>query len=341
MAEGDGGSAESREHPEAPEIEPQEAQEGEEGEDTEETEDKDGEDPKEGEDGADGKKKKKEKKEKKAKVVKDEKMGQVKHEDLDWIWIGGADDARDREALEKAKIRYVLNCTPVRSNGGVANFYEKEPSMRMEYCRVSMGDNATETLQSRMEASWVFLEKARIREDGSVLIHCQQGVSRSVSMAMSYMMKYYRKSFDEAMAICKEARSQACPNEGFTAQLKAFDEELKSNPKLYEPMPPKRGKMYLTNGRSQGPSVGARGPVGPVGPRGPVGPGPARGPAGPPRGPVGPSVGPAVGPAVGPTVGPAVGPAVGPVGPEKRKAEKVGPTKPGVAGPPKMKKPKA
>eukprot|EP00435_Cladocopium_sp_Y103_P022135 s3830_g5.t1 len=159
----------------------------EEGEENQE-EDKEG-DAKEGED---GKKKKKEKKEKKAKVVKDEKMGQVKDEDLDWIWIGGADDARDREALEKAKIRYVLNCTPVRSNGGVANFYEKDATMRMEYCRVSMGDNATETLQSRFEASWAFLEKARIREDGSVLIHCQQGVSRSVSMAMSYMMKYYR-----------------------------------------------------------------------------------------------------------------------------------------------------
>ncbi|CAE7396250.1 unnamed protein product [Symbiodinium sp. CCMP2592] len=52
-----------------------------------------------------GKKKKKEKKEKKAEVVKDEKMGQVKDEDLDWIWIGGAEDARDREALERANIR--------------------------------------------------------------------------------------------------------------------------------------------------------------------------------------------------------------------------------------------
>ncbi|CAE7674797.1 RRC1 [Symbiodinium pilosum] len=85
---------------------------------------------------------------------------------------------------------YVLNCTPPRSDGGVANVYEKDP--KFEYCRVSLGDNATETLQSRFEASWVFLEKARIREDGAVLIHCQQGVSRSVSMAMSYMMKYYR-----------------------------------------------------------------------------------------------------------------------------------------------------
>ncbi|CAJ1337060.1 unnamed protein product, partial [Effrenium voratum] len=178
---------------------PAEEAEVEEGDDSKEGEGaKDGEEAKDGVDGVDGedgKKKKKEKKEKKAKVVKDEKMGQVKHEDLDWLFIGGAEDAKDREALEKHSIRYILNCTPVRSNGGVANVYEKDP--KFEYCRVSMGDNATETLQSRMEASWVFLEKARIREDGSVLIHCQQGVSRSVSMAMSYMMKYYRTWLQE------------------------------------------------------------------------------------------------------------------------------------------------
>jgi len=284
-----------------------------------------------------GKKKKKEKKEKKAEVVKDEKMGQVKVEDLDWIWIGGAEDARDREALERANIRYVLNCTPPRSDGGVANVYEKDP--KFEYCRVSMGDNATETLQSRFEASWTFLEKARIREDGSVLIHCQQGVSRSVSMAMSYMMKYYRKTFDEAMAIAKDARTQANPNEGFTAQLRALDEELRNNPKLYEPIPPKRRKDYSSDAKpGVGPARPQRGPGAGPGPRGPVGPG--VGPSVGPRGPVGPvgPVGPA-GPPKGPSAGPAVGP-VGPsVGPEKRKAEKIGPAK-GPAGPAKPKKPK-
>eukprot|EP00439_Symbiodinium_sp_Y106_P084170 s351_g25.t1 len=75
-----------------------------------------------------GKKKKKEKKEKKAEVVKDEKMGQVKVEDLDWIWIGGAEDARDREALERANIRQQLveriNFCKQQEHGRVGNFCE-------------------------------------------------------------------------------------------------------------------------------------------------------------------------------------------------------------------------
>eukprot|EP00439_Symbiodinium_sp_Y106_P083450 s351_g23.t1 len=153
--------------------------------------------------------------------------------------------------------------------------------------------------------------------------------------AAKTVLYVFRKTFDEAMAIAKDARTQANPNEGFTAQLRALDEELRNNPKLYEPIPPKRRKDYSSDAKpGVGPARPQRGPGAGPGPRGPVGPG--VGPSVGPRGPVGP-VGP-VGPA-GPPKGPSAGPAVGPVGPEKRKAEKIGPSK-GPAGPAKPKKPK-
>lgn len=239
-------------------------------------------------------------------IIKDKGMGALKHEELDWIWIGDAEDARDHAALRKNNVRYIMNCTPLRSNGGVANFHERDPNF--DYCRLAMGDNATEDLTSRFEIAWAFFEKARIREDGGVLVHCQQGVSRSVSMVLSYLMKYYRMNFNDALALAKTARSQANPNEGFSAQLRELDETLrKSN--SYEKVEPRRKRPT-----SQGPAgrpekarnIGvARGPAGPVAPaRGPTGPA-----VGPPRGP---AVGPAVGPSIGPSAGPSVGPAAGP-----------------------------
>lgn len=258
-------------------------------------------------DGAEGSKK-----EKKKKKEKDETMGNIKHEDLDWIWIGGAEDARDREALQRNNVRYILNCTPPRNNGGVSNFHEKDPYF--SYCRLSMGDNATETLSTRFEAAWDFFERARVREDGGILVHCQQGVSRSCSMVISYMMKYYRIPYEETLAIVKVARKQGCPNEGFDSQLREFGEELKRS-NGWEKVPPKRNKPIANVTR------------GPVGPTASV----ARGPA---RGPAGPTPGPAKGPmlsAVGPVRGP--GP-VGPTMPEKRKVGPVGPAlPPGVAKP--------
>lgn len=297
---------------------------------------------------------KKEKKDKEAAPPKpkmDKTMGYVKHEDLDWIWIGGAEDARDAVALKKHNVRYVLNCTHVRAEGGVSNFHDKDPFF--SYKRLSMGDNATENLTSRFQPAWDFLETARVREDGGVLVHCQQGVSRSVSMVVAYMMKYYRFRFEDALKIAKESRSQACPNEGFTAQLKELDETLHTT-NGYEKMPPKRkappvGAPLATVGPAR-PGVGpARGPVGParpgVGPAAGPAVGAAKGPVGPARGPVGPArpgVGPQRGP-VGPSApGPAPRPAVGPAGPakpEKRKVSgpAVGPARP-EEGPSKPKK---
>lgn len=281
----------------------------------------------EAEEAKDGKKEKKEKGKTK-RIVKNEKMGRLNHEELDWIWIGDAEDARDATELRKNNIRYILNCTMPRGDGGVSNFHERDN--KFEYCRLALADNATENLQARFEAAWEFLEKVRIREDGSVLVHCQQGVSRSVSMVLSYLMKYYRFSFEVARAMAKEVRAQANPNEGFEKQLRELEERLiKTNG--YEKVPPPR-KRAAPGGMAGGPTKKAA--VGPA--RGPAGP--ARGPAGPPRGPVGPAVGPAVGPSIGPAMGPPVGPQVGPsigpsVGPAPAPGPAVGPAGPPTVGP--------
>jgi len=281
---------------------------------------------------------------KRNKNEKSPEMAALHHEELDWIFIGDADDARDASRLRSHNCKYVLNCTMPRADGGVMNYHEKDKSF--EYLRLAMADNATEPLEARIEKAWDFLEKVRIREDGNVLVHCQQGVSRSVSMVVAYLIKYYRFTFDDAKALCQKSRKQACPNEGFENQLREMEEKLKAT-NGFEKVPPsrKRAAVIPAGGpmkAARGPSGPARGPSGPVGPprgpagppRGPAGPpsGPARGPvgpAGPPRGPVGPagppSAGPSVGPAgppVGPSVGPAAGPSVGPALPSKEKKDK-------------------
>jgi len=293
--------------------------------------------------------------------------GHFDHEDLDWIYIGDAEDARDASRLRSFNIKYVLNCTMPRADGGVMNYHEKDKNF--SYLRLAMADNATEPLETRMEKAWDFLETARIREDGNVLIHCQQGVSRSVSMALSYIMKYYRFTFDDALEMAVKCRKQACPNEGFEKQLRELEEIMKAGKRgttQYEKVAPKRKRaepapagggpqMKAARGPSgpargpsgpAGPPGPARGPVGPSGPaRGPVGPsGPARGPsgpAGPPRGPsgpsagpsAGPSVGPSVGPSAGPSVGPAAGPSVGPAMPPKKDKKNKGPAAGPAVGP--------
>jgi dual specificity MAP kinase phosphatase len=53
---------------------------------------------------------------------------------------------------------------------------------------------------------------------GRVLLHCSQGVSRSASLAIAYLMWQRSASFDEVLASVKAARGVANPNIGFTCQ---------------------------------------------------------------------------------------------------------------------------
>ena len=59
-----------------------------------------------------------------------------------------------------------------------------------------------------------------------VLIHCHEGISRSVTLTTAYLMKKEGLSFDRAIAIVKNARKKADPNLGFYMLLQEYGELL-------------------------------------------------------------------------------------------------------------------
>ena len=68
-----------------------------------------------------------------------------------------------------------------------------------------------------------------MQRGGSVLIHCQMGISRSATVAIAYLMKYHSFSRDAAYQYVKERRPLINPNPGFWSQLQLFQARLKSN----------------------------------------------------------------------------------------------------------------
>jgi len=271
----------------------------------------------------------------------------IPHDHFEWIFLGDKEAARSLEGLRRHNIKYVLNCTPPRVVGGVSNFHEKQG---IQYCRLEMNDNKTETLSFWWEKAWEFFETIRIREDGCVLVHCNWGVSRSVSMVVSYMMKYFRIPPETAIKLIQSKRAVANPNDNFRQQLNELWNTLQKEDSFVLTSPrnlkrelvreEKRKAAFSRRAGVQGPARPEEGPKGPSFPpvKGPsMGPaaGPSVGPSvetstgsgvdssvgasvGPHVGPsaVAPSVGPPVGPSIGPSVGPSIGPSVGPsIGP--------------------------
>lgn len=63
---------------------------------------------------------------------------------------------------------------------------------------------------------------------GSVLVHCQRGVSRSTTCVMFYLMSKRGMSFDNALKLVKGRRPCAGPIPAFLDQLKQYEEEYKA-----------------------------------------------------------------------------------------------------------------
>ncbi|EEB98758.1 hypothetical protein MPER_01682, partial [Moniliophthora perniciosa FA553] len=57
----------------------------------------------------------------------------------------------------------------------------------------------------------------------SVLIHCQQGISRSTAILIAYLIRYQNQSYDSALAMIKKKRACAKPNEGFEGALRNWE----------------------------------------------------------------------------------------------------------------------
>jgi hypothetical protein len=240
------------------------------------------------------------------------------------LFIGDKAFAMDRRRLRKLNIRYIVNTTPPLTSGGVANFFEKE--REVEYLRVPMRDVNTESVLDHLPKAIEFLDRARIRADGAVLVHCNEGKSRSCAVTVGFLVRTHGRTLAEALELVRAARPIAEPKEAFLAQLGTLEPAVL--PGVDTDGCRARGKRRAADADSDAgakrPAIGPQGPpqragIGPQGPpeRGAIGPqGPpqrdAIGPQGPPeRGAIGPQ-GPPERDAIGPQGPPQRGAIVGP-----------------------------
>ncbi|XP_041000403.1 protein-tyrosine-phosphatase MKP1 [Juglans microcarpa x Juglans regia] len=126
------------------------------------------------------------------------------------IYLGGDAVARDRDILKQNGITHVLNCV-----GFVCPEYFKAD---LVYRTLWLQDSPSEDITSILYDVFDYFEDVR-EQDGRVFVHCCQGVSRSTSLVIAYLMWREGQSFDDAFQYVKAARGIADPNMGFACQL--------------------------------------------------------------------------------------------------------------------------
>ncbi|KAL9351622.1 hypothetical protein Peur_054302 [Populus x canadensis] len=126
------------------------------------------------------------------------------------VYLGGDAVAREREILKQNGITHVLNCV-----GFVCPEYFKADFV---YRTLWLQDSPSEDITSILYDVFDYFEDVR-EQGGRVFVHCCQGVSRSTSLVIAYLMWREGQSFDDAFQYVKAARGIADPNMGFACQL--------------------------------------------------------------------------------------------------------------------------
>ncbi|RZC58761.1 hypothetical protein C5167_006066 [Papaver somniferum] len=128
----------------------------------------------------------------------------------DHIYLGSEAVAKNREILRKNGITHVLNCV-----GFVCPEYFKED---LVYKTLWLQDNPSEDITCILYDVFDYFEEVR-EQNGRVLVHCCQGISRSTSLVIAYLMWRDGQSFENAFQLVKAARGVVNPNMGFACQL--------------------------------------------------------------------------------------------------------------------------
>ena len=135
-----------------------------------------------------------------------------------YLYLGSDLVAKDSEQFRKNGITHVINCAADYSED-----YHKDKGVI--YKSYHLKDHVGEDIQCVFYDAVAFMMKAR-EEGGKVYVHCVQGISRSSTICIAYMIFTEGIDFNEGYKRVKERRQCANPNLTFITQLNWFYKRL-------------------------------------------------------------------------------------------------------------------
>jgi len=148
----------------------------------------------------------------------------------DQLYLTGEGGAQDLAALQEACVARVLNVAD-------AVCHEYHPG-QFKYLSIDLQDNgAKEDLRPLFLPTIDFIEKGR------TVLHCQQGVSRSATFVIAYIMWKNNLTFRHALDYVMKRRPVISPNGGFMGQLLLWEVVLQNSREALKSAPPRLLRM--------------------------------------------------------------------------------------------------
>jgi protein-tyrosine phosphatase len=139
-----------------------------------------------------------------------------------FLYLSSYNATKNKSLLEKNKITHIINCA--------ADFCENvfESENKYTYLSFYLKDHVLENIECIFYECIKFIDNVK-EKGGRVLVHCIQGISRSVTLVMAYLIYKNKLTYDKAFNIVQSKREISSPNFGFSIQLQNF------YLRLYEP----------------------------------------------------------------------------------------------------------
>jgi protein-tyrosine phosphatase len=135
-----------------------------------------------------------------------------------FLFQGGLASAETLDVLADIGVTHIIN-TAAES---VARYPE-----RFNYLVIPVDDRPDNDLLSHFDKALAFIDDALSASDDSVvLVHCAQGISRSSTITLMYIMAKFGLSYEHAYQHLKRCRPFVQPNEGFRAQLQTWADRV-------------------------------------------------------------------------------------------------------------------
>jgi len=131
------------------------------------------------------------------------------------VYIGNLDVAKNLEWLKK-NVEAIVNVSE-----DIENFYPRH----FAYLRIPVNDSPNTKIIKFFDCANQFIRE-KVKNGGSVLVHCQKGDSRSVTIILCYLLKYHNISLKEAIDLLQTKGISHILNKGFVNQLSIFEKRV-------------------------------------------------------------------------------------------------------------------